>query len=112
MRQNVKSTSRENLEPLGTCDRSGFRVKHKDLIEQQDWRGDRLVGLKILVRRKSLDKPQQQLRPPKPTADPYPVKNARPDQNETFPAPDTSPSYSYDEIISMLRQVRWNTNEL
>lgn len=59
------------------CDRCGFRFNHVDLSWQFDWRGAALQNLRILVCKRCLDEPQQQLRSIVVPADPVPIQNPR-----------------------------------
>lgn len=86
---------------MGVCDRSGFIFNRKDLVEQKEWRGNRLVGTNMFVGPQYLDTPQQQNRPPLVKADPIPLKKPRPEQpSEQVP--------SYDKLVQLLNKVTWN----
>lgn len=62
------------------CDRCGMLRDQSDLAFQFDWRGSRLMNLRILVCKDTcLDVPQQQLRPIILPPDPPPVMNSRPE---------------------------------
>lgn len=63
----------------GTCDRTGFIQNLGDMVWQYEWAGNALINKRLLVRRQSADKPQEQLRTPLIPADPRPVMNARPE---------------------------------
>lgn len=76
-RANVDAT---NPSAFGVSDRSGRWYNFRDLVWQYDWRGSRLMNLRILVPVQELDKPQQQLRPKIVPPDPVPIMNARPEQ--------------------------------
>lgn len=60
-----------------TCDRSGFVNNHQDMVWQYDYAGMSLVNTNLLVRLKSLDKPNPQkmtvILPP----DPVPIDSPR-----------------------------------
>lgn len=62
----------------GVCDRCGSVHQLNELQWQSDWRGKALTNLKLLVCRRCLDTPQQQLMAFAVQADPVPVRNARP----------------------------------
>lgn len=64
---------------FGVDDRSGMLHNLRDLTWQFDWRGNRLMNLRILVSARNLDRPQEQLRPIIPPPDPVPVMNSRPE---------------------------------
>jgi hypothetical protein len=59
------------------CDRCGFRYNHVDLRWQFDWAGSALINKRLLVCRKCLDIPQEQLRAIMIPADPVPIQNPR-----------------------------------
>jgi len=90
----------ENPNGSGVCDRSGFVFNRKDLIEQKEWRGNRLVGTNMFVGPQYLDKPQQQSRPPAVKDDPRPLKKPRPDQP-------SQPVPPYNQLVQKLNQSRW-----
>ena len=73
------SVDPENPQAFGVSDRSGRWVNFRDLRWQFDWRGPRLMNLRILVPVEELDKPQSQLRPKPVPPDPVPILNARPE---------------------------------
>ena len=52
------------IEPIGTCDYSGFPFSRSDLVKQYEWRGNQLVWTEALVGRPFLDAPNEQNRPP------------------------------------------------
>ena len=63
-----------------TSDRNGMISNHENLRWQFDWRGQRLVNLRILVSEDELDEPQRQLGTIILPPDPPPIFNARPEQ--------------------------------
>lgn len=69
------SVSRPQAQAL--CDRCGIWHSHVDLRWQYDWRGTSLANLRLLVCRRCMDKPQQQLRAIIIPADPVPIRNPR-----------------------------------
>lgn len=62
---------------FAVCDRCGIWHNHDKLQWQFQWQGTSLVNQRILVCRRCLDKPQQQLRAIILPADPVPVQNPR-----------------------------------
>ncbi len=70
-------TSTTNPQAHAICDRCGARVNHVDLQWQFDWQGVALTNQRILVCRRCLDAPQQQLRAIVLPADPVPIGNPR-----------------------------------
>lgn len=64
---------------FGVDDRSGFLHNLNDLVWQTGWVGNRLVNLRILVSRRNLDKPNEQLRARILPPDPVSVPNSRPE---------------------------------
>lgn len=71
-------TSAKKPQAHAICDRCGFRYNWVDLSWQYDWRGAVIQNLRILVCKRCLDKPQEQLRAIVVPADPTPIINARP----------------------------------
>jgi len=59
------------------CDRCGFRYNHVDLSWQFEWRGTALKNIRILVCRRCLDIPQENLRAIVVPPDPLPVVQPR-----------------------------------
>lgn len=70
-------TSTTNPQAHAICDRCGARVNHVELQWQFDWQGVSLTNQRILVCRRCLDAPQQQLRAIVLPADPIPIGNPR-----------------------------------
>lgn len=68
-----------NPRAFGVSDRSGFLHNLTNLRWQFEWRGSRLINLRILVSDRDLDKPQEQLRPIILPQDPVPVLQPRPE---------------------------------
>jgi hypothetical protein len=58
-----------------------MRWNHVDLSWQFDWRGAQLQNLRILVCRRCLDVPHEQLRSYSPPPDPLPIVNPRSDES-------------------------------
>lgn len=75
-----------------TDDRSGFIGQARDLINQQQWRGLKLMPTGIMTLPAFLDVPQRQLGTIILSPDPEPLQNARPEQ------------YPIDEIWPRLLQ--------
>lgn len=80
-----------NQDAFAVCDRCYLLYNKSDLQWQYDWRGPRLMNLRILVCRICLDKPQEQLRPRILPPDPVPVFNPRP---ENYYADDGDVAYA------------------
>ena len=59
------------------CDRDGLWYNRVDLRWQYDWAGTSLINKRILVCKRCLDRPQQQLRAIIIPADPVPIQNPR-----------------------------------
>jgi hypothetical protein len=72
--------------------RTGFVVNAKDLIEEGQWRGLKVMKTGTLTTKKFIDKPQRQLGTLILAPDPVALKNARPEQ------------YPIDEIWPRLTQ--------
>jgi hypothetical protein len=62
----------------GICDRCGERYLLDDLNWQFDWRGPRLMNLRLRVCYRCMDKPFEHNRPIITPPDPQPVLNPRP----------------------------------
>lgn len=93
-------------EALGVCDDSDFVFNRNDLVEQREWRGNRLVGTNFYRGRPFLDVPQEQNRPPLVKADPYPVMDPR------LPQPDSDHYPLYGIPISSPQEVTAHLNTL
>lgn len=88
----------------GTCDRSGFVHNLEDLVPEYQWAGTKLMNQNILVGRRYVDEPQEQLRTIKIPRDPDPIINARPEPysvDEGLMPLTTDPAYPGDsgEVI-------------
>lgn len=70
-------TSATSPQAHAICDRCGFRYNFVDLIWQYEWRGATLQNIRILVCKKCLDIPQENVRSIVVPADPQPIINAR-----------------------------------
>lgn len=94
MRKHPKWTRTDPRNPQGwgTDDRTGFVGQNRDLVNQYEWRGLRLMPTNIRVLPAYLDKPQRQLGAIVLSQDPVPLQNARPEQ------------YPIDEIWPRLMQ--------
>jgi hypothetical protein len=73
-----KFVRKNSQDPIGVCDYSGFIFSKSDLHKQYEWVGNRLQWTGFFVGKEFLDKPNEQLRPPKIKNDPKTVLNARP----------------------------------
>ena len=82
------------IEPIGTCDYSGFPFSRSDLVKQYDWRGNQLVWTGAIVGRPFVDEPNETNRPPQIKGDPKAVQNPRPFGIETPIGPNASGNYS------------------
>lgn len=69
----------KNPEAFAVCDRCYRLFNKSDLRFQYDWRGPRLMNLRILVCQECYDRPQEQLRPIVLPPDPQPIINPRPE---------------------------------
>ena len=76
------------IEPIGTCDYSGFPFSRSDLVKQYEWRGNQLVWTGAIVGRPFVDEPNEQNRPPQIKGDPKAVQNPRPFGIETPQGPE------------------------
>lgn len=75
-----------NPEAAACCDGCGFWIPHRDLRQRMEYRGGVTpVGTGIYVCQVCDDVPNAQLAKPVFYADPYPVKNPRPDPAVTTP---------------------------
>jgi len=73
-------TDPHNPKAFAVCDRCGIWYNHVDLQWQHDFRGNKLVNIRLLVCQRCLDKPFELNRPLKLPPDPPPVMDARPEQ--------------------------------
>lgn len=76
------------IEPIGTCDYSGFPFSRSDLVKQYEWRGNQLVWTGAIVGRPFVDEPNEQNRPPQIKGDPKALLNPRPFGIETPQGPE------------------------
>ncbi len=94
----MQRTGRARVDPqhpeaFGVCDRDGMWYNLRDLFWQFDWRGPRLMNLRIRVCRKCLDQPSNAFRTiiyppdPVPVADPRPQNFAIPNNGSPFAPP-------------------------
>lgn len=72
-------TSTTNPEAFGVCDRCGGWRNLNRLSFQYQWAGPQLQNTRLLVCRRCLDTPNEQLRTIVLPPDPLPVLNARPE---------------------------------
>jgi hypothetical protein len=98
-RQEHATYDPKNPDAIGVCDRSGLHFNHKDLVRQMEWRGNNLVWTGLLVGRKFLDVPSEQMRQPPIKDDPRPVKNPRLDQ----PYIDVNSFISSQDLMQQLK---------
>lgn len=70
-------TSARNPRAFAVCDRCGIWHNHDQLQWQMQWAGAMLYNTRLLVCRRCLDVPQEQLRTITLPPDPVPVMNAR-----------------------------------
>ena len=75
------------MEPIGTCDYSGFLLTGLIWLNNIEWRGNQLIWTGAIVRRPLLMEPNEQNRPPQIKGDPKAVQNPRPFGIETPPRP-------------------------
>lgn len=68
------------------CDRCGFLYNQIQLRFQYDWRGNQIVNTNTLVCQTCYDTPYEGRRPLKLPADPTPIRNPRPVQNQNAAA--------------------------
>jgi hypothetical protein len=68
-----------NPKAIGYCDITGFPCRHEDLVKQMEYSANGLIWTGLLVHPKFADKPNPQGLTPPVKADPYPIKNPRPD---------------------------------
>lgn len=81
-----------NSRAFAVCDRCGIWVNHEDLSWQFEWSATHLYNKGLLVCRRCLDKPFEQLRTIVLPPDPLPVLNAR---VENFVADEQYPFATY-----------------
>jgi len=77
------TTNPDNPSAFGVCDRCGQTWNLQELPWQFDWRGNRLMNLKLRICPPCQDKPFNFNRPIVVPPDPVPVFNPRPQQTDT-----------------------------
>ena len=77
MRSNAVKVDPRHPEAQGICDRCGFRYQLATLEWQQEWAGEQIINLRLLVCPTCLDDPNESLRTYNPGPDPLPVANPR-----------------------------------
>ena len=92
--------SMEHFEASAYCDRTGFRVLHKDLRRQYEWAGEHLVYTGKMVHKDFLDEPQPFFKHVPPKKDPLPVKDPRPGSTIPFYKQPLSSRAQETELIS------------
>lgn len=113
-RPHPKHSRTDPTSPSGwaTCDRSGFVGQSRDLVNQYDWRGLKLMPTNVRVLPQYLDKPQRQLGTIILSPDPLPLQNARPEQypiDEVWPRLLEGGQPRYLENSSCAREMEYNT---
>lgn len=86
MKGKYEKNGDSKFEATAFCDRTGFKVLHKDLRRQYEWAGDQLVWTGLLVHKDFLDKPNEFFREIPPKTDPTPIKDPRPDPDGMLPS--------------------------
>ena len=81
MRKHPRRTHVDPANPMAwaTSDQNGMIGQHNKMKWQHDWRGNKIVNLRVLVHEDELDKPQRQLGNLSLPPDPVPIRNARPE---------------------------------
>jgi hypothetical protein len=81
MRKHPRRTRVDPENPRGwaTSDRNGMVGQYDKMQWQHDWRGNKVVNLRVLVHQDEIDLPQRQLGNLMLPADPPPIINARPE---------------------------------
>lgn len=74
----ANSLTEDFLEPWGQCDLSGQMFPRNQLVRQMIQSGNQVTWSGFWVYRDYIDPLDDQLRPPPVKADPFPVKNPRP----------------------------------
>lgn len=85
-----KYVRKNSIEPVGTCDYSGFLFSKSNLVKQKEWRGNELVWTGAMVGRPFVDEPNQQNRPPQIKDDPRIVRDPRPEGIVSQQSPDAT----------------------
>jgi hypothetical protein len=75
-------TNAKKPQAFAVCDRCGIWDNFVNLQWQNEWRGPVIQNIRLLVCRRCLDKPQEQLRAIVVPADPVPIIQARPENFE------------------------------
>ncbi len=111
-------TGRAKVDPnypqaFGVCGRCGFWYNLVDLQGQREWRGPKLVDIRIKVCRKCTDRPFVFNRPlilgpdPVPVRDPRPQNFEIPDNGSPFPPPLPWPSQEAGPVVPMPPTPEW-----
>lgn len=81
MRRHPRRTTTDPTQPSawGTCDRSGFILDHRNMRQQFEWAGTKLINKQLLVAPDMEDRPNRQLGTIILPPDPVPILNARPE---------------------------------
>lgn len=91
-----------NPRAFGVCDRCGFWNQLDRLVYQHEWRGMRLMNLRIRVCDRCLDRPAAFLKPLILPPDPVPVLDPRPQNfsvvGPTVIVPQPIPIYLLDDV--------------
>lgn len=90
-------------EAQAVCDRCYLNYSLRDLRWQNQWSGNRLQNIQLLVCKTCLDVPQPQLKAVIIPADPVPLLNTRPEQYaETVPSfiAEESPVMAGDDLTT------------
>src|SRR6266699_3735482 len=83
------ATSRRSPRAHAICDRCGFRFNHDQLSWQYQWAGPKLQNLRLLVCKRCLDVPQEQLRTVVLPPDPVSIRDPRPENYENSNNPNS-----------------------
>jgi hypothetical protein len=70
-------TNPRSPQAIAVCDRCGFWFNHCNMSFQQEWRGNNLTDIRLLVCRKCYDVPFQLNRPLVLPQDPPPIDQPR-----------------------------------
>ncbi len=111
-------TGRAKVDPnhpsaFGVCDRCGFWDQLDNLRYQHEWRGPRLMNIRLRVCAKCMDVPNNWSRPiiyppdPVPRLDPRPQNFQIPDNGSPFPPPLPWPSQESGPVVPMPPTPEW-----
>jgi hypothetical protein len=88
---------------IAICDGCGFLVQHSHLREKKEYRGGTVpVGLGLYVCASCDDQPQPYYRRLLLKPDPVPLRNPRPDSDDTTTDSETETANTYSDLLNSM----------